>query len=553
MEKLKTSIGVLLVIFITFCFLVIPYKNISFDSDTLGFIYHFSQLKSLSGLMNSMSGKLEAAHASLNVELGKINALSYYRPLLHPFYYFLVKFFGTNPYPYFLLASLFHAIVAGMVFYIFLLFLDYIWAFLLALLFAFHPALTETMLGSTCMLTQIYVLVFIAIILYIKYIRTNNNKFYLLSSFFYLLALFFYEIPFALPGIPFLYFLLFDRSNLIKKTWLLFFVNLFYGVVRILLLGLPSGGKTLDLLPILSNFKSTLILWKLTLKSFLGMVAMPNFITALITLFLVVLVCLFLIYQSDQRKIMLFYIGSFIIASWAVVLGYGCQTRYLYMGIPFFVLILYELVTFVVKYIPVKSKSLFKGGILFILLLCSVIYASLSLRKLESYTHARDLAFIHLADKAPYYKGKKIIFLGNLVYSDYMIFPLGSGMTQAARFFLKDPNLLAYHVLEANFYSKNQPKDNFYIKPIKNGYRFISPNPELYNFICSHSLKEGDTKEFFMGIMYINKKFSVWQASDISFVFDQKWLNLAQSKEIIFLSWDMVKQQFIELNSRHLY
>jgi len=174
------------------------------------------------------------------------------------------------------------------------------------------------------------------------------------------------------------------------------------------------------------------------------------------------------------------------------------------------------------------------------------------LKRRETYTFRRDNAFRELAGRYTHLKDFRIIFLGTLHCYNHEIFLMQSGMTQAARIFFNNPDLLAYHVTEARLYSKEQAKATFDVKPIPGGFRFISPDPENLFIMCRYSWREGDEITFSMGKIIIHKKYSGWQANDISFIFDQRWLEPSLIRNTIFLTWNMVNWRFVTLDTAHL-
>ena len=127
-----------------------------------------------------------------------------------------------------------------------------------------------------------------------------------------------------------------------------------------------------------------------------------------------------------------------------------------------------------------------------------------------------------------------------------------SGMTQATRFFFNNSNMLVYHVIESKFYSKYDTEKMFDIIPVNGGYRFVSSDSDNLFIMSPHLWKEGKKIEFSMGSIIPNKKYSCWQSTDVSFIFDQQWRDQNFLKNTVFLSWDMVNWKFIELDKKHL-
>ncbi|MCK4265280.1 hypothetical protein KAW80_02900 [Candidatus Babeliales bacterium] len=540
-----------------FLFLGVPYIKMGFDSDCFGFVEYCSRFKSLSEFWASLFKPIQEAYAPLNelqFQIEKPSFLgTYYRPLGTILYFICYKLFGFNAYGFFLIHILLHAFTASFVFLIFTFFLENLWAVLLSLVFALHPALVPSYIGLTCELLPVYFFLGLSILCYGHYLKSDKFFYYLFSNIFFLLSLFSYELPLIVPFIVLFYLIVFDYNQIVKRSLLFFSTVFIYLFLRYLILGGGLGkfiSSQSGLLNLKNRFLAVFFNWHQAIKPFWGMQQMSKLFVAALTFLFIVIVCFNVIYRKPDRKKIIFYVGAFFMASWNIFLGSSC-TRYFYIAVVFFALILFEVIKFLSLFIKISKRKNFIAAGLILFILWGGYHASYSLTRRELYTSMRDNAYFNLAKK---YKNQdvKLVYLGFLHCYNDEIFLMQSGVTQASRIFFNNPDLLAYHVIQSKFYSKTTTNKNFEIIPADRGYRFVSPDPENLFIMSSYKWQEGNFEKFSMGHFVVNRKQSGWQAADMTFIFDEKWLGADDLRKTIFVTWDMVNWRLKELNKDHL-
>jgi hypothetical protein len=535
------------------------YKNMGHDSDAFGMVYgaakerftfaSFFKVKSSADTEST----LNEMH---NKGWGDVNFFSTYRPLRKLMIYFSFKLFGENAYAYFLVAAFFHAFTSVLLFLIFTFFLSNLYAFLLSIVFAFHPVLFNSYIGLTCLAIPVFLFLFLSAFLYALYYRFNYLFLYFLSAVIYFVSLFFYEMPLSFPFIILLFLLFFDKKNIFKKSYLFFLAMASYFFTKILLFGGMAKNQNVTILSVVKLIKcriiSTLNNWYQMIKPFWGMQDFSKVFVSVITGIFLIGVVLQLILDKKNRKKIVFYILSFFAASWVLFI-YCSNGRYLYFAVPFFCLIVFEQIKFLSGFLSVKFR---KGFVVCGLLLFSVwgIYrATSSLKRRELYTYRRDIAFQNIVKKYGSIKDLQLVYLGALQSYNNESFLLMSCMAQASSLFFKNFNLPVYQTIELRFYVKKTTDKNFNIYPIPGGYRFVSTDPENIFVMCPYSWVEGKDVDSSMGVIKVNKKLDGWQATDVSFVFNDRWLELFKSKNTIFLTWDVAKWEFVELEHKNLF
>ncbi|KKQ33184.1 MAG: hypothetical protein US49_C0002G0079 [candidate division TM6 bacterium GW2011_GWF2_37_49] len=189
---------------IVFASLTLPFGYWGFVGDDYGNILH-SQLQSWSDFIKLFyEGDACSFYQASNYVPSEPNFFSvYYRPMAFVFTYIQSIFFGFNPYGYFLIFILFHAINAALIFNIFSWFIPLGWAFLMALFFAFHISL-GSWFGWLPAFQQIINLTLLLLILILlkQYLKTREIFYYVGAVFLFLVSLFnretFLVFPFLL-------------------------------------------------------------------------------------------------------------------------------------------------------------------------------------------------------------------------------------------------------------------------------------------------------------------------------------------------------------------
>ncbi|MBT8365110.1 MAG: tetratricopeptide repeat protein [Deltaproteobacteria bacterium] len=183
-----------------------------------------------------------------------------YRPLATLSYFFIHSVAGLNPFYYHLSSVLLHTLNVILVYLLFCLLLgDWFKALLAGLLFACHPALTETVDCITFnedLLAAFFLL--LALILYIKAVdKGPAGAAHLLSLFFFFCGLLSKEMAISLPAIILLYDLTFREAaaqtlsvkhilTTVKNRWAYYVgyagIGLLYLVLRFLIFIPPGDG-----------------------------------------------------------------------------------------------------------------------------------------------------------------------------------------------------------------------------------------------------------------------------------------------------------------------
>jgi len=347
------------------------------------------------------------------------------------------------------------------------------------------------------------------------------------------------------PTILLLYFVLFQKNTLIKDTWMFFGAASLYVIVRFSFLkkfkfpALTSMIETMETIP-LNAYRSV--------KPFLGLQEMPKIVAALIFSTIVLFSLFYIATNLLNRKKMLFYIAAFCISVIPACIynGKGIWSgRYMYISVPFFLLIMVESFIFLYEKLSLKRHCVVTSTLLLMGISWGVARSWQNLHTIEEYTVKKNRAFELLAQQYGDRKNIKLIFLGTVSYFNGIGPLMESGITQAARFFFNNSSLLAYHVSEAQMWCREKPA-LFTILPITQGYRFIANNahnslwmPPQKNEAYAHS----------MGVIKVHTKVDD-QPVDVSFVFDEKWLG--DITNTIFVTWDPIHWQFVELKKDHL-
>gem|GEM_PF-3822341 len=556
-KKTLIAIGIFIFIFVV---MGLPYTQMGFDSDCFGFVFFTSQLKGFWQHVKYLTLPIQFAYESLNYDIATYNPenhggfLTYYRPIGTLCHYICYSLFGPNAYAYFLVNVSLHAATASCLFLIYTFFLNYFWAALLALTFAFHPAMTPAYVGITCFIIPIYLFMAISVIFFLKHYQQSSWWKYLLAAFFYLLSLFCYEIVIIMPFVLILYLALFDIKNIFKQTWLFFVATFLYIFSRYAFLGgikiEPTAGN---------GFKKILtdaiFSWYQTVKPFWGMIYFSKISVAVFMSLLVISVAAILWTCTTKRKLMFFYLASFFLCSWTIFLG-SPTTRYFYLAIPFFVLILYEVAMFISDRLNVitKFKSNFIAKFLLLLFLAwGVFNTHTFLKNREFVTSKRDRAFKELASRYKDQPEAQFIFLGTVCYHNGDTLFMQRGMVQATKIFFNNPKQTAFHVIEFKSFNEHADNKTFLVSAIKNGFRFTSPDPEKLFIMSPYTWKIDQPVRFSFGEITPHAKLDGWQTYDLSFTFDEKWLESIDINKTVFLTFDTNVWKFVELEKKHLY
>ena len=207
-NKTKTILISISIFIIVFVLLGIPYTNWWFNGDDfhgvfLGFksqtwkeIFHFF----LNGHTNQDVGPSNCLISNKTSFLG-----TYYRPLYCVYLSIQYWLFKTNAYYYLLTNVFFHAINTVILFNIFLWFINYIPAFLVAMLFAFHPQIGYRFGAIVNLHYYVNVMLLLLCILFFKkYLDSKKIRYNIFACTLFALSLFTRETSIVLPAIIFL-------------------------------------------------------------------------------------------------------------------------------------------------------------------------------------------------------------------------------------------------------------------------------------------------------------------------------------------------------------
>jgi len=528
----------------------------------------------------------------------------YYRPLYCVYLILIHWIIGLWAYPFFLANVFFHALNTIIIFNCALWFINFIPAFLVALLFAFHPQVGFRF-GSIVNL-HYYIDLFLilsSLLLFKRYLETKKIFFYILSCVLFLAALFTRETAIVLPVIIFcgsyVYYAQFPdkfpASFFNNKFFAQFFVHvkhsLGYGLCALFYLGTRlwlhpiiltrSSGQTNLLSIVLATLKNTIITLKLRFYEFvtflydlfaLSWLPWGHKVTRACLLGLCIVLLIYLFFKNKNKLITLFFAISSGLMLWpACIVNYS--PRYFYEAYPFILL------TFVSCYAgtayPSRRHSVTLGATdkstelsktlksrtkkilltLFALFVgINIIFTYQNLRIREHKLFITHNAITILTKNLEPNNTRPLVFLSSLVDG------FGTGLEQAVwvhyghenfpiyydpstMLVQVDSNLLTnkfLHVGCADYFTKNYVT----ITPI-----FIHNSITGFRYVTS----DPEKTYFYMthndylslGKKVINHKDQLGRVTDFTLVLDQKYLE----KDPIFLYWDYEKQQFLLLGS----
>jgi len=538
---------------LVFLILGIPYATMGFDSDCFGLVFFSSQIKNLHDLFSCIFKPIQSSYIALN-ELTSHSPegfLTYFRPLMTLSHYVCYHLFGLNPYAYHLVNVVLHALTASCLVYLFAEFLNYWMALLLALVCAFHPALTPAYVGVTSHVVPGYLLWALMLLAYACFLRTNQQRWNLLAVLLFVLSLLCYEIAIVFPIVLILFLVMFKDKNIIKQSYLFFIATVGYLAARFFLLG-PAAVHEQKILALSSLPQKILFNWYQAVKPFWGLQNSSKLITIIVTTLFAAAFFITLLQAPERRKRIIFYTLSFFLLAWPISLV-SPDGRYFYPAIPFFALILYEICSHCTTWIkigviPNLIRNLVTSLCLLLFIAWGIVHNRQALITRSFVTHQRDRAFQGLVDYYQSIPDLRLIMIGTLHCYNSDTLLMQQGMTQAARLFFKNPELEAYHVTQAKIYSQDLTQQSFNIQRLNNGFRFSSPIPEKLFFMIPHTWQEEAAIPFSMGIIIVHKKSAPWKASDISFIFDSLWLTSTDLVKTRFVTFDLRLWSFVQLD-----
>ncbi len=574
MSRLKKKIGwSFFIFFIVFCLLGIPYTNWGFcPTDDFGNFFH-SQIKSWKQFLHLFYDQctLDVCRPS-NYIIHKdltFSAVSY-RPFMFVFSYLSTVLFGSSAYVHFLITIFFHALNSSVLFYLFLYFTSLVWAFLLAMFFAFHPSLAGWLGWIGAQQYQIGLFsIFISLFLFKRYLDTRKTIYWWFCAVPYVVTLLGKESIIVFPAVVFFGSYLYEKKvlniNIVgfwKNIWryiylttILWIPSLLYLLFRAILFPPNFAGRSFGFFS-LSSMKQNACYAICYATDILGLGWFPwghpclkSFIFALI-----VLVFIYFFMRNSQKLTILFFVFCVFVLLWPAVMR-GHYTRYVYETLPFFIFAFLFCIRFYKGNLNKFKRASF---ILFsLLIIFNAFYLIVNMKLREKNFHKIELAFDELVAD-PQTKNRPICFIA--IPANF-----GPGLTQAI--WLRDENssrpvycdsairtsvdrnysLLEYYfgVKIKHFFDTNtQWLDENYLKivPIKNGLQFVSLNSEKLWFTSCWDI--GSNKYIPVGKYIIDKVDPKNNTYEASMIFDDKILK----QDPVFVTWNYEDQKFWILN-----
>jgi hypothetical protein len=334
--------------------------------------------------------------------------------------------------------------------------------------------------------------------------------------------------------------------RIFRQSYLFFATLLAYLAMRFMLLGKPVVDAQKNFY-LADTIKKILFNWYQAVKPFLGLQNASKGVAFFVALLFVGALIFAFVQNRNIRKELTFCVFSFFLLAWPISFVTS-DGRYFYPAIPIFIFMLYIITMNISQKISAQYRNITVMGTILALSTWGAWHGVNALISRSFVTHQRDKAFECLAKNYENIPNLRLIMVGTLHCFNHDTLFMQQGMTQAARLFFNNPDLEAYHVTQAKIFSYEKAAQSFYITPLGNGFRFTSPDPENLFFMIPHSWPEEKPIPFSMGTIVVHKKSAPWKAPDISFVFDEKWIDLAQKKRTKFVTFDLGRWTFRELN-----
>jgi hypothetical protein len=524
--------------------LALPYKKIGFDSDSCGMYAYIATIPSFKEALDSFRQDPIAYVVESPEEMVKEKERSkFYRPLNVPIDYGLYSLFSANAHALLISQVCIHALTTLCIYYLFCQFFEVLVAFLLAALFAFHPSLISSFIGLQCGQTPSYLLLALATIFFFRFRITRASSLYVLAALMHFIGLFSYEIGLVYPALIALYLGFFDLKNIVKDSALFFASNCAYLVIRHVIVGLSTNIE-----PSISFFEKAFGNWRDVTKFFWGTQSYSKYVTALVlALFALVLIFTFCRFKS-RRRLLIFCVLAFFMASWPITLFLG-ESRYFYLAIPFFCILVYEAIWGVASLFPQKINIL--HGVLVALVAWEVVYAFRAMSDRSHITALRDEAFIKLGERLQAGNIRDLVLLSAPGSWNFHKFIGGVGVTRNFNLLFERVNFKIHHVAEMGFDAKNKNL-NWHVTPIEGGFQFNSTDESNSFVMWPHHIKVGDDWEKGFYRFHVTQKQREWQMTGCSVTFDASWLKNLNLKSTLFAHWNGETHSFDIVDHWHL-
>ncbi|MHA1696364.1 MAG: hypothetical protein ACTSUG_13940 [Candidatus Helarchaeota archaeon] len=580
----------LLIFIVVFCFLGLPFKNWWFagGQDDYTHIYNLGyKTKNWSWQKISTHFFNDGNHPQ------EINSTSYkkqsflttcYRPfacILNTLFY---RLFNTNTYCFHLANVFIHAINAIILFFIFLYFTSFLIAFLLSLLWAFHPILGYNFSNFVQFHGYIDLTWILLVFIFLKkYLDSKKWLFYLLSCLFFTISLFTRETSIVLPSILFLGVYLYkNRLNTITiKSFLKQFItNLktvsgfisisicflslrlyLYPIGKISFTNSSTIASNITFIQTIKNLSTNIFIYsKLFIYDLFGLSLIPwepSYKILRLGLFITILFSLIFLFIKNRKKIyIIYFLISGLILFFPAFVRQRYTTFHLYNVYPFIFLIF----IFLFKFYKGKKQFKFKKTLittLIVLTLSSIFLTTKMFYRREKIMALQAKAIQNLIQNyldsnkticliglpAGLFENKIETLLYTLTQNENLkIFYDLSFVTRSTNIFVN--KIPEWKILLNKYYKEKFLKENLIeIKTIKNGFKFITKNPKKIFFKFNNNNYPSCGKKIINKTTKIKNEKLV---TNFTLIIDSKILK----KNLTFITWDYKKSKLIILKNK---
>ena len=262
---------------------------------------------------------------------------------------------------------------------------------------------------------------------------------------------------------------------------------------------------------------------------------------------------------KKQKKIAFFLLSGILFFIWPSILVYP-HHRYINSAYPLFIFIILFGITFLIKR---KISPLLKQIIIM------TTFAIIGTSLINSFY--QNIETLYYLDHSSYKNNYVTFFKENKLKKDtnfiFLSTPEEADLEQVLQTVSNNFNLIAAHVTISKFSDNCKTKNSkSTIKPIQNGFRLISLDKKncswsFHNYQpvrWSHEehayirhpepYKANTWYDFSMGKFIIHEIVDSIYVTDVSMVFDTKWIN----KNTLFVHWDTIDGKYKVLDSKHL-
>jgi len=551
-KKIMLSV---LIFTIVLAILGLPYGAWGFINDDYGFIL-YSKIQRLPEIFRFF-GAHDIGEAFNPPNYSHITRSFFsvmYRPMQFVLFGLETYFLGIQPYRLLLLIISFHALISVALFNLFTYFFGYTLAFFGALFFALHPSFAH---WGGVFTTQIYIVdalyLFGSLFLLKKYLESDRMGYYFFSCTVCLLGVFAKETLIVMPvwvclaGAMYRSYVL-EHLDFYKN--ILFGLRLSIGYWCSSILYLMARAH---LFPMATRGGASSMGFSLTLASFfarqrervgdfmsyvcdivyVGLIPSGNRLLKGTLVLIIVALLVYPFFVKRKKMLLAFLSASMMLFTWPALLLYY-QPRYLYIGLPFFFLIVLFAMQF--YYIRCGRSKYVMIACLSILLVTKSTAFMYKQKSKERVLHTIISAFQELSKKEEI-KKRAICFVGLPMHW------FGSGNAQAVQLFGKSAALPVYYDI-SNFVYKREPfytiqGHAFEANLIQDGVHLRLLDHKNLSF----PIRKGALST--LGEMVIHKRNADGAPVDMSVVVRKKWLD----SKPVFITWDYQRQKFLPLTS----